>query len=100
MNMTFVVLSLVPLLGGAVTVFVVAGIAQHWLFAHTSYQRSRVALAFLGPLITSFGTMRSYTRERRERQLSTGLTTAYWVGLASWLAGFVLLGLVVALFRR
>lgn len=83
----------VPLFAGMLTMVICGSIAKSWLEKNTGYQASRVAAFFLGPLLTSFGPVKSYAEIRRQRGESTTLATVFWIATAFWglgIVGFIL----------
>lgn len=79
------------LIAGMLTMLVSSMIAKQWLTANTGFQPNRVAAFFLGPILTSFGPVRTYTELRRAKGMPTTAATVFWVGTAVWglgIAGF------------
>jgi hypothetical protein len=98
MNETLLWGSFVVLFGGMITMLISSAIAKHWLTANAGYQQSRAAVFFLGPILTSFGPVKTYAELRRARGMPTTVATVFWIGTAVWALGIVaLLGSLAAL---
>jgi hypothetical protein len=90
--------SFVVLFGGMITMLISSMIAKSWLTANTGYQPSRAAVFFLGPILTSFGPVKTYTELRRAKAMPTTVATVFWIGTAVWGLGIVgMLGALAAL---
>ena len=80
-----------PAFAGMMTMAICGGMAKRWLEQNAGYQASRAAAFFLGPVLTSFGPVKSYAEIRRQRGESTTLATVFWIATAFWglgIAGF------------
>ena len=65
------------------------------LFGGMGYQASRMGAFLFGPVLTSFGPMRSYADARRSRNLPTTVASVFWAATGVWGRGIV--GLIGAL---
>ena len=98
MHSDLIWVAFVVLFGGMMTMIICSAIAKHWLSKTIGYEPSRVAIFFLGPVLTSFGPMRTYSEERQRRNLPTTVATVFWAGTAVWVLGIVgLLGSLATL---
>lgn len=100
MNDTPLIIAFVVLFAGMVTMIITSAIGKHWLTKNTGYQPSRAAAVLLGPLLTSFGPMRTYAEVRKARNLPTTLATVFWAGTAVWALGIVgLIGVLATVIK-
>jgi hypothetical protein len=98
MNDTALIATFVVLGGGMMTMVICSAIAKKWLTDNTGYQASRMGTFLFGPLLTSFGPMRSYTEARRSRNLPTTVATVFWSATVVWGLGIVgLIGVLASL---
>lgn len=97
MNEPAMIVCCVVLFAGMITMLISSAIAKSWLTTNTGYQPSRAAAILLGPILTSFGPMRTYAEVRRARNMPTTLATVFWAGTGAWGLGIVgLIGVIAS----